>query len=357
MRPQTCCLAAATLIACLSAPPASARDAVPVVVAAPRPAQVTDELRLTGTLTAERSARLSPRVDGLVARVRVDAGDRVRAGAPLVELDSTVASHALERARAGTAEARARSGEARRLAVEARRLVAEKHLPQTELARREADAELAAAALVASEAFEREQAELLRRHVVPAPFTGVVARRLTEAGEWVSRGTPVIELVATDRVRLDVQAPQERFAAIRQDAVVQVSADALGGQSLPGRIVARVPVSDPSARTFLVRVVVDDAERRLLPGTSATAVIGLPGTKQALVISRDALLRYPDGSHTVFVLRDGPDGPTALERPVKLGGGGVQVEVLEGIGPADRVVVRGNERLRSGQLVRIVEGG
>jgi multidrug efflux pump subunit AcrA (membrane-fusion protein) len=74
------------------------------------------------------------------------------------------------------------------------------------------------------------------------------------------------------------------------------------------------------------------------------------------VIPRDALLRYPDGSFTVFVLRDGPNGPTALERPVKLGGGGAQIEVVEGIEPNDRVVVRGNERLRSGQSVRIVEG-
>jgi RND family efflux transporter MFP subunit len=357
MRQATGRIAAATVSALLIASAVSAQEAVPVVVVAPRTAQVTDELRLTGTLTAERSARLSPRVDGLVARVRVDAGDRVRSGAPLVELDSTVASLALDRARAETAEARARSDEAARLAAEARRLVAEKHLPQTELARREAEAKLAAASLAASEASEREQAELLRRHVVPAPFTGVVARRLADVGEWVSRGTPVIELVATDRVRLDVQAPQERFAAIREDAVVQVLADALGGKSLPGRIVARVPVSDPSARTFLVRVVVDEAQGRLLPGTSATAVIGLPGTKRALVIPRDALLRYPDGSFTVFVLRDGPKGTTALERPVKLGGGGAQIEVLEGIEPADRIVVRGNERLRNGQAVRVVEGG
>jgi len=357
MRPLSCRAAAAALMAFFAASITWAQDAVPVSVVVPRAARLADELRLTGTLTAERSARLSPRVDGLVARVRVDAGDRVRAGAPLIELDAAVASLALDRAKAGTAESRARSDEARRLAAEARRLVAEKHLPQTELARREADAKLAAAALVASEASEREQAELLRRHVVPAPFAGVVARRLTDVGEWVARGTPVIELVATDRVRLDVQAPQERFAAIREDAVVQVFADSLGGESLPGRVVARVPVSDPSARTFLVRVVVDGAAGRLLPGTSATAVIGLPGSKKALLIPRDALLRYPDGSHSVFVVRDGAGGSTALERPVKVGGGGVQVEILEGIESADRVVVRGNERLRNGQPVRVVEGG
>jgi RND family efflux transporter MFP subunit len=335
---------------------AKAQDAVPVSVEEPRPAQVAEELRLTGTLTAERSARLSPRVDGLVARVRVDAGDAVKAGATLVELDSTVARLALARAQANTAETRARADEAERLATEARRLVAEGHLPQTEVARRESEAKLAAAALVAAGAGEKEQAELLRRHVVPAPFAGVVSRRLTEAGEWVARGTPVMELVATDRVRLDVQAPQERFAAIRADATVRVFSDALGGDSLAGRIVARVPVSDPSARTFLVRVLVDGAAGRLLPGTSATAVIGLPGSQRALVISRDALVRYPDGSNTVFIVKDAAGGSTAVERRVKLGRGGSRVEVLEGLEPGERVIVRGNERLRDGQPVRVTGG-
>ena len=348
--------AVAGLLACLPAALGWAQDAAPVAVVLPQTAQVTDEIRLTGTLTAERSARLSPRVDGLASRVRVDAGDRVKAGAALLELDAAVASLALERARAGTAEARARADEATRLAVEARRLVAEKHLPQTELARREAEAKLAAAALAATEASEREQAELLRRHVVPAPFAGVVARRLTDVGEWVARGTPVIELVATDRVRLDLQAPQERFAAIADDAPVQVFADSLEGESLPGRVVARVPVSDSSSRTFLVRVLVDGAGGRLLPGTSATAVIDLPGTHNALVIPRDALLRYPDGSYSVFVVREAAGRSTAEERPVTLGRGGARVEILEGIEATDQVVVRGNERLRSGQPVRIIDG-
>jgi RND family efflux transporter MFP subunit len=349
--------AAACLASLIATDLALAQDAVPVVVASPRSARITEELRLTGTLTADRSARLSPRVDGLVARVRVDAGDRVAAGAPLLELDAAVATLALERARAGTAEARARSEEATRLALEAQRLVADRHLPQTELARREADAKLAAASLAASKASEREYAELLRRHTLRAPFSGVVARRLTDVGEWVARGTPVLELVALDRVRLDVQAPQERFASIREDASVRVYSDSLRGDSLPGRIVARVPVSDPTARTFLVRVLVDDGSDQLLPGTSATAVIGLPGSKDALVVPRDALLRYPDGTYSVFAVRDVEGRSTAVERPVKLGRSGTEAEILEGIEPGDRVVVRGNERLRSGQAVRIVEGG
>ena len=81
----------------------------------------------------------------------------------------------------------------------------------------------------------------------------------------------VLDLVATDRVRLDLQVPQERFAALAGEATVQVYPDALAGDALPARIEARVPVTDPQARTFLLRLRVDDADGRLLPGTSARA--------------------------------------------------------------------------------------
>ena len=345
------------LVVVLLAGYAMAQQPAPVTVITPRAAQVTEELRLTGTLTAERSARLSPRVDGLVERIRVDSGDRVKRGAPLLELDAAVARLALERARAGAVEAQARHDEALRLAEEARRLVEERHLSRTELARREADAKLSAAALSAAKAAEREEAELVRRHVLPAPFDDAVERcRMTDVGEWVTRGTPVMELVATDRIRLDVQAPQERFAAIRDEAEVEVLADTRGGEPLAGRIVARVPVSDPTARTFLVRILVEDAGSRLLPGMSATAIIPLPGAEAALLVPRDALLRYPDGTHSVFVIREADGRATAEERRVKLGRGGAQVEILEGIAPGDQVVVRGNESLRNGQAVRITGG-
>jgi RND family efflux transporter MFP subunit len=311
-------------------------------------------LRLTGTLTAERSARLSPRVDGLVAAMKVDAGDRVKAGDILLELDSTVAKHALARAQAGAAEARAAVTEAERLVTEARRLTGEGHIPETEAARRHAQLQAAQAALAANQAAQQEQAELVRRHVLPAPFAGVIARKLTEVGEWVTRGTPVLELVSTQRVRLDVQAPQEQFLRIDAQAQVKVFADALPGKALPARITARVPVSDASARTFLIRMLVEDPAGQLLPGTSATAIIDLAGDRKALLVPRDALLRYPDGSYSLFVVLSTDGRTIARERKVTIGRGGNDVEVIDGLAPGERVVVRGNESLRDGQDVSVV---
>ena len=347
---------AAALLAAIPLHVADAAQApMPVAVVLPSSGTLSDDLRLTGTLTAERSARLSPRVDGLVSAVKVDAGDRVKRGEVLLELDAAVARHALNRAEASTAEAAAALKEAERLVAEARKLTNEGHIPQTEAARRNTQAQAARAALEASEAAQREQAELVRRHALPAPFAGVIARKLTEVGEWVTRGTPVLELVSAERVRLDVQAPQEQFLRIDSNAKVAVLSDALPGKTLPARIVARVPVSDASARTFLVRMLVDDPRGLLLPGTSATAVIDLSGERQALVVPRDALLRYPDGSHTLFVVRGSGSGATAQERKVTIRGTGANVEILSGLAAGERVVVRGNEALRDGQPVRVAD--
>jgi RND family efflux transporter MFP subunit len=122
------------------------------------------------------------------------------------------------------------------------------------------------------------------------------------------------------------------------------------------RSAPRGPHRPPPGRTFLVRILVDDAGGRLLPGTSATATIQLPGRQTALVVPRDALLRYPDGTHSVFVVRESGGATTVEERRVTLGRGGERVEVLDGLAPGERVVVRGNESLRNGQAVRIADG-
>jgi len=358
MRPAFPLLLGMALSLAASAPCvlAAGPSPVPVIVAEPREAPLVEQLRLTGTVTTDHSAELSPRVDGLVSRLYVDAGDVVRKGQVLLEVDAEMARLALSRAQASAAEAAVQDAEARRLVEEARRLVAERHLPATELARREAAAQLASAALATARAAEKEQEEIVRRHRLPAPFAGIIARRMASLGEWVEPGTPVFELVATDRVRLDLQAPQESFARIPTGAVVRVRSALDPERVLPGRISARVPVGGGSARTLLVRVVVEDAAGSLLPGTSATAEIDLPQPGSALLVPRDALLRYPDGSYTVFVVEDSGGTPTAVEKKVRLGRGGDPVEVLEGIAPGERVVVRGNETLRHGQPVRIGGG-
>lgn len=332
--------------------PAVAQEPAPVRVTTPEPARFGERFSLTGSLTAERDADLSPRVDGLVAALRVDAGERVEAGQILLELDATLAGHALARARAASAEAAARVAEAQRLLDEAAR--AGNALPATQLATREAELRLAEANLAAVREAEREQAELLARHRLPAPFAGVIAERRVDEGEWVTRGTPVLRLVAPAPVRLDLRAPQERYAELTDAVEVRVFPDAAPGEPLQARIEARVPVTDAGARTFLLRLRVEDPAGRLLPGMSARAEFALPASEPALAVPRDALLRQPDGGYSLFVVEGEGATGVARQRSVRvLRDQGAMVAVGEGIAAGERVVVRGNEALRDGQAVRV----
>ncbi len=328
-----------------------------VTVAVAEPAAFGERFSLSGTLTAERQARLSARVDGLVSRVHVDAGDQVEAGQVLLELDPAISRQVLLRTRAEAAEAAASVREAERLVTEAQLLVKHSAMAATELGARTSALELARAAAESARASAHEHEEIVARHVLPAPFAGVIAEKLAEAGEWVQRGTPVLSLVATDRVLLDIRVPQERFGQIDDGAQFRVFADALGSTPLPARAAARVPVTDPNARTFLLRLLVDDPQGYLLPGTSARAEISLLPTRGTVTVSRDALLRQPDGSHSVYVVDDDSGQPVARRRAVRVlhEQDGRAAIANDSVSEGQWIVIRGNEALIDGQPVDVVE--
>jgi membrane fusion protein (multidrug efflux system) len=325
-----------------------------VMVAVAENAQLGDRLRLTGTVTSERTASLSPRVSGLVDHVYVDAGDRVKAGKALIQLDATMAKLALDRTEASVQEARAQLSEQKRLYDEAKEMFERGLIPETRMHAAQANQRVATARVARLLAEQKEQREIIRRHTLVAPFTGVVSRRHTDPGEWVETGTAVLELVDMRRLRVDVQVPQERYEQISVGSAVKVEFDALIGKSLEGQVIARVPVNSADARTFLVRVTVNNGSQVITPGMSAQVIFPLHGGASAVRVPRDAILRKPDGSTTVWVVSDG-DTPTVSERQVKLGRSLRDwVDVHSGLSAGMRIVVRGNETLTEGQQVRIL---
>lgn len=327
--------------------------ATPVSVSKPIVSESTETLTLSGSLTAERRALLSPRVDGLVKEVLVDAGYQVKQGDILLRQDAAIARQQLEQVKAATNEAQAAANEAERLVEEAKRLRSDNYISASELANRESNLMLSQAALAAAQAMQNTTAEQLRRHELPAPFSGVISAKMTEAGEWVNRGTQVLELVALEPVRLDVNVPQERFSEITTQTRVEILPDALPSRKLSGKITALVPVSNAQARSFLVRIVVDSEDVNLLPGTSASAVIYIGGDKaKGFLVPRDAVLRHPDGGRSVFVI---DNNNRAQRRSVNVGSDSSDgIIITDGLTAEDLVVVRGNEVLRDNDEVEIV---
>lgn len=343
-----------TLLALLPGGLIFAADAPRVVVDEARQIDIVRQIPLTGTITSARVSRLSPEVEGRVKRLFVDVGDDVAQGDRLLQVDSELAELTYEATQALTEQTRAELADAQRRYADAQRLRKQNTVSENELLLREAEVQIKSAALARQQAEQRRQQAELERYVVKAPFEGVISAKLTEAGEWIEPGTALFNLVATHELRADLAVPQGVYTRINEHSRIHLTLDALAEHSVPGRISAVVPVNDPSARTFLLRVLFDDAELRAIPGMSVAATLEAGSGDRGVVVARDAVLRYPDGRVTVWVVSQDGDQASVSERHVTLGHSfDGQVEVRDGLQAGDTVVVLGNEALQQGQAVRI----
>lgn len=346
-------LTAALLAAALPAA-AQTRVKVTAVVAAP----VRQTLHLPGTLVSPQSSALSAQVEGRVDALLVEAGDRVEAGQPLLRLDDIVARLELERLEHSLAEAEHLQRDALRLAREAEALAGVQSVSQSRYRTQLAQAAIEEAKvrqLRAAVAIQREQ---VARHGVTAPFAGVVTERRTERGQWVGSGGSVLQLTATDPLRVVVDVPERQHGRITAGTPVTVLvADAPEGAGIAAAVERVVPAADPVSRSFRIHIALPNPEGRLMPGMSARVGVALgpaPGMAEvALQVPADAVQRHPDGSARVWVVQRGGDG--AVARPVAVRTGrhsGDHVEVLSSeLRPDDLVVVQGNEGLRPDQPV------
>jgi RND family efflux transporter MFP subunit len=327
----------------------------PVVsVAQAERTKIVEELLLSGTLTSPRTASLSPEVEGRVAAIAVEAGDQVAAGETLLELDDEIAQLELAQAQAALREAAAELDDARRRLVEAQDLAKRAGIADTEVRAREAEVRIDTAIVDRRKAELGYRAALIERYSLEAPFAGVIAQRLTDLGEWVGPDTPVFEVVAVDRLRLDLQVPQAFFGRINRQTTASLQLDAQPQEQIAAKITDIVPVSNPRARTFLARIALQNTHLRMTPGMSARARLHIDTGQQGVVIPRDALIRYPDGRNTVWVASGSGQTRTASERQVRTGlrfGG--RIEIVAGLEAGTPVVVQGNETLVEGQEVRI----
>ncbi|MGB5333987.1 MAG: efflux RND transporter periplasmic adaptor subunit, partial [Woeseiaceae bacterium] len=332
---------------------------VPVQVEPVANRSIVSQINVTGTVTSPRTAVLSTAVAGLVAELTIDEGHRVETGDALLKLDAELAQLALERALAEVLQRETAVEDAKRRFAEAEKVASQRGIARTQVESLRAEVTSDEAALVASRAAAREQRAIVERHTLKAPFAGVISARLAELGEWVNPGDGLLELVATDNLRFDFRVGQQSYSALSPGIPVEITLDAFPGRAIPGHVDTIVPIKNPGSRTFLVRVLADTVETddllRITPGMSARGKLTIDTGRSGVAVSRDAILRFPDGRVTVWIVDSGGDVPVVREQLVRTGSefNGV-VEITSGLADGDVVVVRGNEMLQEGQAVTIV---
>jgi RND family efflux transporter MFP subunit len=322
-------------------PPAKVR------VAEAKNGLVSPQAEFIGTVFFQEVSDVASEVSGIVEVVKFDEGQRTKQGQVLVKLSGDLLQKRLQ-ATASSHEQVLSDLERARIDLERM----EKLFQQESVAKQQFDEhtyrvkglENRAASLQA----EVERLELeLQKKTIKAPFNGVVIKRNVDRGEWVSEGDSVATIGKDEVMEIVVNVPEWVLKHVTKGAQVNMKAR---GQELTGEVLAIVPEGDIATRTFPVKIQVQNA-LSLMEGMEARVSLPAGERKEVLIVPRDAVISM-FGQTVVFAVTE---SKASMIPVTVVGYEGLAVGIsAQGLEDGMKVVVKGNERLRDGQSVVII---
>ena len=187
----------------------------------------------------------------------------------------------------------------------------------------------------------------LEKTVIRAPFSGNISQRFAHVGELISIGRPLVQLIDTKNLDIKIAAPISIAPFLQRGSKVIVKWNQTLLE-LPVRTWSQA--GDQASRTFDVRLAADGIA--MLAGTAVTVSLPKQLPKEAILVPRDALMLRENETYVLTI-----DDDQQARKVAVLVGQGVKswVSVTGALSVDDSVVVRGGERLRSGEKVRFVK--
>jgi RND family efflux transporter MFP subunit len=328
--------------------------AVPVVtVAEAYLGAASGELSLPATVQGLHETGLYPRSNGYVRRWLADMGAQVRAGQTLAEIEMPELDQELSQARANLTQVEATLALTRSTLERWKDLVKEDAATRQELDEKQAAFNAAQASAGAARANVERLTALRRFGSVEAPFSGVITARNVDVGALVSAGAtggrPLFTLAQVDTVRVLTSVPQSAAPSVRVGQTADVTVQELGSAAFRGRVTRTAQALDPTTRTLLTEIQVENRDRRLLPGMFAQAKLTLDRATPPLLVPANTLMMRGDGPQVAVVA----GGRVRIAR-VTLGRDyGTEVEVTGGLTPGATLVVNPGDEVTEGAVVRV----
>jgi len=317
----------------------------------------------------DRTAVIGPVNEGRIVKLYAGQGSRVRKGQKLAELESAD----IDQAEADYLKALADAENAKRSAAAEIKLAQQTYdrtknlyektvVPGKNLQSAEHDLEVAKANAENNAASTTASLTAARRHLLilglsdaaidslskkpglaatfalTAPIDGIVIERNATIGATVGTDASVFKIIDISRVWVDANVFEKDLPRIRTGQGVKLTVTAFPGATFSGKVIFINSVVDPDSRTVKVRTEVPNADGRLKPDMFANVEV-LTDIKRASLSVPQASVLDDAGKKIVFVA----DGKSYKQRQVQLGiETGDRVEIIDGLNPGDRVVVKGN---------------
>lgn len=341
------------LAALLAAGPLHAADdavrSVPITVVEAKASDLEIKASAPGELESPADPAIAAEVEGRVLKVMVDEGDIVDAGQVLATLDEEPYAIALESAQANVARIEAVITNQRLTVKRLRDLMQRRASAQSDLDRANAELTASRAELTAARAQVRDAEYRLAKSNLRSPNRGMVQARKISPGDYVKKGDPAFEIVATERLSARLFVPEQLAGRIRTGLSVALFA---GGdtRTVQTQISRVLPALDPSNRALSVMVDFDNPHH-WRPGMSIDAEITLERHNGAVTVPARSIVRRPAGT-VVYVIKDG----RAVAQRVETGArDGEQIEIVSGLEAGNAIADDGAGFLTDGAAVALRE--
>lgn len=327
------------------------------------------QLEYTADISPNQTVNLFSRVDGYIARMYVDRGDRVKAGQLLVEIDHTDYVHAVNRAKANLATAKAEvfrqeaSIRNAKLTLDRMKsLIKDQFVSQQDLDTAQVNYDLASAQIETYRAQVQQMEVALQQadtnltySYIRAPFAGYVAERNLDLGAYVTGSTAststmsrgILSLHDIETVRILIEVVEKDIPLVKIGQQAEVRAEAYPDRRFTGQVTRTVQALNKNTRAMTVEVDLPNKDQLLKGGMFARVAIMVGVHPKAIQIPIDAVTRLEENQY-VYVVRDGK----AHQMPVELGGRDEnRIEITKGLTGAEQVILSGKDLVSEGTIV------
>jgi len=316
------------------------------------PTPVSYTVTAVGSLKTPENVIISPKKAGIISRILVKEGERVKKGQLLVVLDDVDARLQVERAEANMKQAEA--------SVETNRTVLPRYqkLYESKVIAQQTLDELVMRFRVDEARLDLARAELnmakqnLLDHQIVSPIEGVVNLKIASLGEHVNVAPKdeILSIVQMDPLELEFYVPENWVGKVRLGNKIQFTVKAFSEEKFEATLKFISPTADPATRNVKMKAMVSNPQYRLKPGFFAEVTVPTTTNPKALVIPESALFSG-GGKFFAFVVEKGVAHRKEVETGHRLEG---KVEILKGIQAGEQVVTVGHEQLSEGTKVKVV---
>jgi RND family efflux transporter MFP subunit len=303
------------------------------------------KMAMPGTVMARNDSHLASEVTGRVAWV-AEVGTVVKAGDMVARIDPTNAHLQFSADQAAVKKLAAQLAYDRSQAQRMQKLYDQNAIARATRDQAASSRDQDAAALAQAQAVLGQSKYAADHGEIRAPFPGRVVQRLINAGEYATPGKDIVRLVDIGNIEVSFQTPIDSARYMQEGMTLTA---VIEDKPVSATVRAIVPVGDIASRTIEVRLSLPSGSA--LVGDAAKVLIPSAQPRQVTAVPRDALVLREDNTYVFKVDKKDQAQRVAVETGSEEG---PLVEIRGPIQPGERVIVRGAERLETGQKVKAI---